>query len=88
MQEVGDTVCFPVCTAHLVLSANENESWHVLLTHKILHSPAMAAILEIKCWNRTRASKKRIQLGSGPRGLEVFRDIVAERRAAPPAYGR
>ena len=63
VQEAGDTVCLPARTAHLVLSVNENENWKVLLSHNILHLPAVAAELEIKCWNITRAKKERVQQG-------------------------
>ena len=63
VQETGDTVCLPPCTAHLVLSVNENENWNALLSHNILHPPAVAAELEIKCWNVTRAKKERVHQG-------------------------
>ena len=63
VQEVGDTVCLPARTGHLVLSMGPNESWNVLLSHNIRHSPAVAARLEIRCWNVTRGSKERIHQG-------------------------
>ena len=63
IQEAGDTVCLPARTAHLVLSVNEKENWNVLLSHKILHPPAVAAELETKCWNVKRAKKERVHQG-------------------------
>ena len=57
VEEVGDTVCLPARTAHLVLTLGPNESWNVLLSHNVSHSSAVAARLEMKCWYVTQGAK-------------------------------
>ena len=80
MQEVGDTACLLARTAHLVLSVGPNENWNVLLSHNLRHSPAVAARLEIKCWNVTRGSKERIYQGLRGKRSGVTRKKFGSRK--------
>ena len=80
VQEVGDTVSLPACTAHLFSSVNENESWNVFLSHNILHDPAVAAEMEIKCWIVTRAWKESVHQGMRGKQKVVTRKRFGARK--------
>ena len=87
VEEVRDTVRLLARTAHLVLSVNEKGSWDVLLSHN--NFPAVAAKLEIRCWNVTRASKDRIHQGlGGNEGRSLGRGSVLENIAVSKYSGK